>query len=65
MTWCVNESDLDISDRQNVAWFVGNKLIGGDVCGSFHPRHLGSLHVNRAVDSLQQCGDALDVVTHD
>jgi hypothetical protein len=44
---------------------VGNKLIGGDFCGSFHPRHFGSLHVNRAVDSLQQCGDALDVVTHD
>jgi hypothetical protein len=61
----VDKCDLDVSDSHNVTWLVGNKLIGGDFCGSFHPRHFGSLHVNRAVDSLQQCGDALDVVTHD
>ena len=37
VTWCVDEGDLDVSDSQNVTWFVSNKLIGGDVCGSFHP----------------------------
>ena len=31
MSWCVDESDCEVSDSQNIAWFVGYKLIGGDV----------------------------------
>ena len=60
----VHQRDLDGADLHDVAGIVNGQMIVADPCRAAYPRRLVALHVDRAVDPLQQVGDALDRVAH-
>lgn len=60
----VQQRDVDLSNGEYVAGRVRDEVIVTDVGGFLNPFVFFGLNVNRAIDSVEQCCNALDVVSH-
>ena len=60
----VHQLDRDVADGDVIARLVGDELALGDAGRPGDPRRLGSLHVDRHVDPLEQPGQPLDRQPH-
>lgn len=53
-----------MTDRQHIAGRVLNEVVGADLGGLADPFGLFGLHVDRAIDLVEQCRDAVDGEAH-
>ncbi len=60
----VEQGDVDVADRDDVAGRMSTKVFFGDPGGPGHPWEFVFVHVNGHVGPLEHRGDTLDAVVH-